>query len=288
MGLRNFFLGVHVSISGGVAEAVLRAVGLKCTTFQIFPSNPRGWYQKPYEAEDVALFRERYQAAGFRDFFIHMPYLPNIASPDEDLYERSVAALIDAVERAAVLGGRYVVTHMGSHKGAGLAEGQERAAAALCRALASTRKSGVMILMEDSAGKAHQVGTKFTELAALYRRVPPACRPRVGLCVDTCHSHAMGYDLAPGGDGLERILAEVEDGFGLDKIKLIHLNDAKGPAGSMLDRHEHIGLGTIGKVGFRKIINHPLLRDVPMVLETPQEDDWDKRNLRTVRRLRDG
>jgi len=282
----SFNVGVHVSIAGGVADAVARALALGCTTFQIFPSNPRGWYQKPYDEADVSLFRERLRAGRFADFFVHMPYLPNIASPDDDLYERSLAALTDAIERAASLGGRFVVTHMGSHKGAGVAEGEERAAAALCRALGATAAVEVMVLMEDSAGKSNQIGTTFPALAALYKMIPKNCRARVGLCLDTCHAHVMGYDLSARGGGLTRALAEIERFFGLPKVKLLHLNDAKGPAGSMLDRHEHIGRGTIGEDGFKKIINHPALRRVPMVLETPQEDDWDRKNLALVKRLR--
>jgi deoxyribonuclease-4 len=283
----SFLLGVHVSIAGGLHLAVERAAALKCTTFQIFPSNPRGWRQKPPDAEDVRLFRSELERRRYGAFFVHMPYLPNLASPDDALYEKSVAALVDAVERTAALGGLYLVTHPGSHKGAGAAAGRERAAAAIRSALRETRGAGVAILMENSAGKSNQVGTSFRELTTIYRKLGKTAQRRVGLCVDTCHAHAMAYDLSAEGDGLARLLAEVDDFIGVDKIKLLHLNDAKGAAGSGLDRHEHIGRGSIGRAGFRKIINHPLLRRVPMVLETPQEDDWDKRNLRAFRRLRE-
>jgi len=283
----KFLLGVHVSIAGGVHLAVERAAALRCTTFQIFPSNPRGWRQKAHPEDDVATFRRELASHGLEPFFVHMPYLPNLAAPDDDLYEKSTAALIEAVETTARLGGRYLVTHLGSHRGAGLSPGKERAAGAIRRAVEATPRAAVTILMENSAGKSNQVGTTFTELAALYKKLGKKVQRRVALCVDTCHAHAMGYDLAAGGDGLERILAEVDPYVGADKIKLVHLNDAKAGPGSGLDRHEHIGRGTIGRNGFKQLINHPALRHLPMVLETPQEDDWDSKNLRTVRRLRE-
>jgi len=282
----KFLLGVHVSISGGVHLAVDRAAELRCTTFQIFPSNPRGWRQKPLAEEEVSAFREGVRRRGLEPFFVHMPYLPNLASPDDELYEKSTAALVDAVKRTSRLGGRYLVTHLGSHRGAGPALGQKRAAAALRRAVDATPRADVIVLMENSAGKSNQVGTTFAELTTLYKMAGKKAQARLGLCVDTCHGHAMGYDLSPAGDGLERILAEVDGFVGVNKIKIVHLNDAKAPAGSGLDRHEHIGLGTIGREGFKKIINHPKLRHLPMVLETPQEGDWDRKNLRTVRRMR--
>jgi deoxyribonuclease-4 len=232
------------------------------------------------------MFRQERERRGYAAFFVHMSYLPNLASPDDALYEKSVAALVDAVERTAALAGRYVVTHLGSHKGTGAAAGRERAAAALRRAVRETRGSDVSILMENSAGKSNQVGATFRELTQLYRKLGKTAQRRVGLCVDTCHAHAMSYDLSAGGDGLARLLAEVDDFIGVDGIKLLHLNDAKGAVGSGLDRHEHIGRGTIGREGFRTIINHPRLRRVPMVLETPQDEGWDKKNLKLLRRLR--
>jgi deoxyribonuclease-4 len=282
-----FLLGVHVSIAGGIHLAVERAAALKCTTFQIFPSNPRGWRQKPLTDAEAEEFREEFARRRYAVFFVHMPYLPNLASPDDALYEKSVAALADAVERTARLGGRYLVTHLGSHKGAGPAAGRERAAAAIRRAVRETGGADVEILMENSAGKSNQVGATFRELTTLYRKLGKSAQRRVGLCVDTCHAHAMGYDLSAGGDGLERLLAEVDAHIGVGNIKLLHLNDAKGPAGGGLDRHEHIGRGTIGREGFAKIINHRTFRNLPMVLETPQENGWDRKNLKAVRRLRE-
>jgi deoxyribonuclease-4 len=282
----RFLLGVHVSISGGVHLAVERAVALGCTTFQIFPANPRGWRQKPLDEEEVTAFRDAVTRRGLEPFFVHMPYLPNLASPDDELYDKSTAALVDAVARTARLGGRYLITHLGSHRGAGPASGRKRVAAALRRAVEATPRADVTVLMENSAGKSNQVGTTFAELTTLYKMAGKKAQPRLGLCVDTCHGHVIGYDLSAAGDGLERILAEVEEFVGINKIKAVHLNDAKAPAGSGLDRHEHIGLGTIGREGFKKIINHPGLRHLPMVLETPQEGDWDRKNLGAIRRLR--
>ncbi len=282
----KFLLGVHVSISGGLYFAVERAAALRCTTFQIFPSNPRGWRQKKHPPEDVDRFKQGVKRMKLEPFFVHMPYLPNLAAPDDGLYGKSVAALVETLEATARLGGRYVVTHLGSHRGAGGRTGRERVAAALRLALKETAGSDVMVLMENSAGKSNQVGTTFGELTTLYKKVGKKAQTRLGLCVDTCHAHAMGYDLSAGGGGLERLLAEVDEFIGLDKIKLLHLNDAKGEAGSGLDRHEHIGYGSIGREGFAEIINHRALRKLPMVLETPREDGWDQKNLRALRRLR--
>lgn len=286
MSKRKFLLGVHVSISGGVYLAPERAAALGCTTFQIFPSNPRGWRQKSPPSEDVKEFKLAVTRAKLEPFFVHMPYLPNLAAPDDELYEKSVAALAAAVETTARLGGRYLVTHLGSHRGAGAKIGRERVAAAIRRAAEETARADVTILMENSAGKSNQVGTTFTELTTLYKMIGKKGQRRVGLCVDTCHAHAMGYNLAAGGAGLEHILAEVDAFVGVDKIKLLHLNDAKAAAGSGLDRHAHIGHGTIGREGFKRIINHRTLRDLPMVLETPQESGWYRKNLRSLMRLR--
>jgi deoxyribonuclease-4 len=287
---RVFQIGIHVSIAGGFARAPERAAALACTVFQIFPQSPRGWQARPATDDDVQSFRAAMKKLRLKEFFIHMPYLPNLATPDPALYEKSVAALIAAVKLTAHLGGRYVITHLGSHKGAGAEAGRERVAAALARALAATTDTPAVILMENAAGKGHQLGLTFPEINELHERVSgvsPGNRRRLGLCLDTCHAHAMGYDLSARGDGAARLAREIAAGPGLAALKAIHLNDARGAAGSGLDRHEHIGRGTIGREGFRRFINDAAWRDVPMVMETPQENSWDKKNLRLVRKLRE-
>jgi deoxyribonuclease-4 len=213
-----------------------------------------------------------------------MPYLPNLASPDDETYEKSAAALTDALERTGRLGGHYLVTHMGSHLGAGAAAGRRRVARAISRAVKAT--AGVTVLLENAVGKGNAVGTGFAELGTIYKSMGKRVRERVALCVDTCHAHVMAYDLSPAGDGLDRLLDEAENGFGPGAIRLLHLNDARAEAGAGLDRHENIGHGTIGREGFRRIVNHPALRDVPMVLETPQREGWDRKNLNAIRKLR--
>jgi len=287
---RVFQIGVHVSIAGGFARAPERAAALACTVFQIFPQTPRGWRARPPTDDDVQSFRAAMKRLRLKEFFIHMPYLPNLATPDAALYEKSVAALIGAVQLAARLGGRYVITHLGSHKGSGAEAGRERVAAAFTQTLAATADTAVAILMENAAGKGHQLGLTFAEINELHERVSgaaPASRRRLGLCLDTCHAHAMGYDLSARGDGAARLAREIAAGPGLAALKAIHLNDARGAAGSALDRHEHIGRGTIGREGFRRFINDAAWRNVPMVMETPQEDAWDEKNLRLVRKLRE-
>lgn len=284
MSSSSWELGLHVSTAGGIHKAPDRAAALGCRTFQVFVTNPRAWAARPLDPRHVEVFRERVGALGFKSFFVHAPYLPNVASPDDEIWRRSVAALEEVARRTAVLGGRYVVTHMGSHKGGGIEVGQRRAAAALTRVLAAV--PGIVILMEDAARYSNQVGTTVAELAAIYGLVGAGVRDRVALCIDTCHAHVMGYDLGPAGDGLETLAREVRRYFGAAGVKLLHINDAAGGAGSKVDRHEHIGYGTIGAGGFKRLINHPFFGGLPMVLETPMEDGWDARNLAAIRRLK--
>jgi len=274
----GLLLGVHCSIAGHIWEAIGRAVDLGCTTFQIFPSNPRSWEAKELTDEDTARFRELLKERGFAKFYVHLSYLPNISSPDDELWEKSVAALAEALRRTTLLGGAGLVTHMGSHKGAGLDFGIARAAEAITRALREI-ESPPKILMEDSAGKSHQVGTLFAELNRVYEAVGDDVKGRARICYDTCHSHAMGYDISADTSGFDRALAELDEGIGRNAVELVHLNDSAKPAGEKLDRHANLGEGTIGADGLKRFVNHPFVRErnVPICLETPNgEAMWPK------------
>jgi deoxyribonuclease-4 len=281
---KRLLLGVHVSIAGDICEAVNRAAALRCTTFQMFPSNPRTWEAKELTEDDVGCFRERLVEHGFEKFFVHMSYLPNIASPDDELWEKSVAALTEGLRRTVALGGAGLVTHMGSHKGAGLELGIARAAYAITRALREIAGPTKM-LMEDSAGKSGQVGALFMELNRVYEAAGDDVKDRIGVCYDTCHSHAMGYDISADTSGFDKALGELDAGIGRNAVKFVHLNDSMKPAGEKLDRHANLGNGTIGADGLRRFINHPFIRkqNVPMCLETPDGDVMWPEELTMVR-----
>jgi deoxyribonuclease-4 len=210
--------------------------------------------------------------------------LINLASPNPKLYEASIEAYIEDILEAHVLGADYIVTHMGSHKETSEEAGIKRLIAALNRILEKTKSSPVAILLENTAGSGSWMGYKFTHQEKIIQGLKH--RERVGLCFDTAHTYLAGYDIATK-DGLDSTLNEIDKLVGINLIKLIHLNDAKGELGSKHDRHDHIGKGSIGLDGMRRIINHPKLRNIPFILETPKKsEDDDRTNLNTVRKLR--
>ena len=258
-------IGVHVSISGSIDKAVDRATELGCTTFQIFTRNPRGWKFSALKEEDAKNFREKLASSDLVSPLDHMPYLPNLAAPEVQIYNQSVHVLTGELKRSAALGIPYVVTHVGSHKGKGIAYGIKRVTDA-CNIALKDADSNSMILLEITAGTKNSVGSTFEHL----RQIIDGIRPngRVGLCFDTCHAFAAGYDISRK-DGIERTIKLLDEIIGLERVKAVHANDSKGPLGSGLDRHEHIGLGYIGEKGFRELFSHKYFKELPMVLETP-------------------
>jgi deoxyribonuclease-4 len=279
-------LGFHVSVAGGVGKAVQRALALDCNAFQIFASNPRSWRPKPISDVEAEDFIARFKESGLELAVDHMPYLPNLASSNEDVYAKSVQALATELLRCQTLGIPYLVTHLGSHLGAGHDKGLERIANALETAF-SLAKNDVILLMENSAGTKNSMGSNFEEMAAIIESSSKDCQ-RLGICLDTCHLHAFGYDLKTPA-GLEATLDQFQSYIGLERLLLIHLNDCKGDRGSQLDRHEHIGLGGIGMQGFKLILRHPDLEKLPMILETPVNSCRDDiGNLNLTRRLASG
>ncbi|MDD1739491.1 MAG: deoxyribonuclease IV [Methanothrix sp.] len=276
-------LGVHVSVAGGIERAVSRAQEKGCDAFQIFSSNPRGWLSSPISRLSAERFVSSLSQSGLFPAVDHMPYLPNLASARDEVYQKSVQALALELDRCRILGISYLVTHLGSHLGAGRESGMERIVSALEAAL--ERHNGrTVLLLENSSGTRNSVGSSFQEIATIIDSLPQA-KERIGVCLDTCHLHAAGYDLRSS-QALESVLEQFRDCIKMEHLRLIHLNDCRGGLGAHLDRHEHIGLGQIGEEGFRAVLSHPALSGLPMILETPQDSRRDDLgNLETARRL---
>jgi len=276
-------LGVHVSIAGSLDQAVDRAINLGCTTMQIFARNPRTWHVQALSPEIAGLFREKRQSIDISPVVIHTPYLVNLASFDKALFEKSVGALVEDIRRADALGIEYVVTHIGSARGHSLQKGMARVNSALDRILTATEDSGVVLLLENTAGHGQLIGGRIGHIGQLVRDA--GSPPRLGFCLDTCHAFASGYELRTRA-ALDHLQNEIEREIGLERLKVIHLNDCKGAFGSHLDRHEHIGEGHIGLGGFATLLNHPLFAGLPWILETPKKSDMDdRRNLATILEL---
>jgi len=276
-------VGCHVSIAGSIDLAVGRALGAGCDTFQIFSRNPRGWKAKDLDPDLAEAFRAAVRSSGIGPVVDHMPYLPNPASPDAEIYEKSVAALAGELRRCALLGIPYLVTHLGHHRGAGMEAGQERVVAAINRAFEDAGESGVMLLLENTAGEKNSVGTTVDDLSRIMDGIN--AKERAGIRFDTCHTFAAGYDLRTP-EGVDAVLGELDDQIDLSRLRVVHLNDCKGDLGSGLDRHEHIGLGSIGEEGFRHILRHPVVRSLPLICETPVDERRDDTgNIAKVREL---
>jgi deoxyribonuclease-4 len=275
-------LGFHVSIAGSIDRAVDRAKEKGCNTFQIFTRNPRGWKFKELVEDEVNEFVKKVAQYGIDQPIAHMPYLPNLASPKDDLYEKSVQSLIFDLERCGRLNIPYLVTHLGSHLGAGEKVGWTRIINGCNKALKQVSNS-VMLLLENTAGQKNSLGTTFEDLKYIMTQIQ--LNERVAICFDTCHAFAAGYNLR-NKDAVRETLNRFEEVIGFERLKVIHLNDSMGGLGCRLDRHEHIGLGYIGEEGFRAVLHHAVLRDLPLILETPidsrRDDDG---NLQKIQEL---
>ncbi len=277
-------LGVHVSISGKIYEAVERARGLGCETMQIFSRNPRGWQASKLNEVDADEFKRRRKIFGIWPITVHLPYLVNLASPKKELYRRSIQAFIEDIKRAEILGAEYFVTHLGSHRGSGELSGIKRFSQALNIIIEETNPK-IKILLENTAGAGDSLGYNFRQIRDIIARVKT--KELLGLCFDTCHAFAAGYNIAEK-EGLNKTIQEIEKFLGKESLWIIHLNDSKSSLGSRVDRHQHIGKGKIGKKGFRNILTHTKLKDSIFILETPKDSPGaDKRNMTLVRRLAD-
>ena len=275
-------LGAHMSIAGGYYKAVEEAHRCGCDCVQLFTKNNNQWRAKPITDEEAKLFQDRLRELRISHPISHMSYLINLATPDPELWQKSVESMVIELERADQLGIPYVVVHPGSYTTAT----EEEGLANVARAIDLVHQLRPRIVLEITAGQGTNLGWKFDHLAAIVAQVR---RPeRIGICFDSCHAFAAGYDLADRKAYLA-MWREFDRQLGLDRLKAIHLNDSKRERGSRIDRHEHIGRGQIGLAGFRNLLSDKRLQRVPMYLETPKEnagdEPWDVVNLRTLRGL---
>jgi deoxyribonuclease-4 len=275
-------LGTHVSISGTIDQAADRAREIGCDTFQMFTRNPRGWKYKKLDRGEVGEFKRKVGSYNLTPVVAHLPYLPNLSSPKKLIYNKSVKSLSGELDRCGTLGIPYIVTHLGSHLGEGSDIGLEKIVAAINRAL-SENPNDVMLLLENTAGTKNSMGSSFEDIKRILDRVENS--KRVGVCFDTAHAYAAGYDLhSP--RGVDDTLAKFNSLLGFSILKVIHLNDSQVGLGSGRDRHEHIGLGYIGEQGFKALFKHEAVRNLPFIMETPIDERGDeKENMRKVREL---
>jgi len=276
-------IGAHVSISGSIANAITNASERECSAFQVFTSNPRGWHAKDLTDDGITNYKNNLSQSNIDRLatVAHMPYLPNLSSPEISVYEKSIHTMIREVERCDKLGIPYLVTHLGSHKGTGEDKGIQRLVSALTE-VAKTNKD-VTILLENTAGQKNSVGSDFTQLAEIFFGLKPASR--FGICIDTCHAFAAGYDLR-NEKNVKDVFEKFDSEIGLKHIKIIHLNDSKGELGCHLDRHEHIGLGHIGEAGLSQVVKLANKNKIPIILETPiDERRTDFENIRKAKDL---
>ncbi len=279
--------GAHMSIAGGFDKAVDRAVQVGCDAFQIFTKSSNQWKARPIAPDEVERFRARLREAGIRSVVAHDSYLINLASPDDALWEKSIAAFREELERCELLGIPYLVTHPGACGEAGEEVGIRRVAEALNRLHDDLPGYQVKTLLEITAGQGTTLGYRFEQLAAITERV--RIPERVAYCFDTCHAFAAGYELRTP-EGYAATMEEFDRILGLNRLLVFHLNDSKRDLGSRIDRHEHIGKGMIGLDGFRHLVNDPRFREHPGLLETEKSPDLheDVENLRILRSLVSG
>jgi deoxyribonuclease-4 len=279
----TFNVGAHVSISDGPGGCVQTEDELGGNCGQVFAGSPRTWKVSSYTEEDGESHMEARQELGHGAYVIHSTYLVNLATPKDDLHEKSVNCLQQELEAAETLGIEYVVFHPGAHTGSGRESGIERIAEGIDRL---EIPQGVTLLLENTAGKGTTLGKSFGALREMIER-SDTDSSKLGVCVDTCHAHAAGYELSER-SGFEDMVQELEEDLGLDKVKVVHLNDSKDPKGSEKDNHEHIGEGEIGEQGFENVVNAEEFEGLPMVLETPDGDSkGHAENIARIKELRE-
>jgi deoxyribonuclease-4 len=282
-----------MSIAGGLPRAVDRATATRCEALQIFTKSAGQWRARALPDEEVALFRRRVDETGIQPVVAHNSYLINLAAAAPALREQSVAALGEELDRAEALGLSGIVMHPGSFTTGTEEDGLRLIAAGLARLLRERPRARTRVLLEHTAGQGTNLGHRFEHIASVLERLDGT--PRVGVCLDTCHLLAAGYDICTR-EGYEQTFRDFDRIVGLDRIAAFHLNDSKKPCASRVDRHEHIGKGCLGLEPFRMLLNDPRFAALPMLIETPKLespgsrrtgdcDPWDARNLRALRKL---
>jgi deoxyribonuclease-4 len=278
-------IGVHLGTAGGASNAVERAREIGANTFQIFSSSPRMWRAPKVDPKQADRMRELRANHDVGPLVIHTSYLVNVCSQTVEIREKSVAAFRGEIERALTFGAEYLVLHPGSWKGLTREEGLKLAAESIERALDGLpwRGTGFHILIENTAGAEFSLGGSFEQVAQLVERLRPVAP--VGVCLDTCHTHVAGYDLVSA-SGYEETMSAVSTTVGFDAVRVWHCNDAKAERGSKLDRHEHIGQGTIGVEPFRRLLNDARFAHAAFIAETPVDEPGDEeRNVRVLKSL---
>lgn len=278
------YLGAHVSTAGGVQQAPLMAKEIGANTIQIFAKNNNQWFAKrPLTDEEVQKFSENKKACGVQIAFSHAGYLINLASPNPKNYQLSLKSFAQEMERAIALNLDFVVLHPGAHVGSGMQQGIGRIADGLRQVLEKFPNRKTWLLLETTAGQGTSIGHRFEELAAILDLAEDV--PRIGICLDTCHVFAAGYDISAN-EGYQKMWKEFDRWVGFKKLKAIHLNDSKQNLGSRVDRHEQIGKGKIGETAFHLLMQDQRFTKIPMVLETPKHDNpkkYDRMNLKKLR-----
>lgn len=281
---KKLLIGAHMSISGGVFNAFRHGQEVGCATIQIFTKNSNQWKAKELTSEDVRKFRESQERIGISPVIGHNAYLINLASPKEDVYKLSMESMLVELNRAELLGLPYLVMHPGSHLESGEKEGIRKIASSIDRLHQKTRGFKVRICLETTAGQGSAIGYRFEHMAEIIDEVQKS--DRLGVCYDTCHTFAAGYDIRTQ-KAYEDTFKEFDNVIGLSRLKVIHLNDTLKDFGSRVDRHHHIGKGKIGPEGFRLLMNDKRWEKIPKILETPKEGGTAKdiENLKVLRSL---
>jgi deoxyribonuclease IV len=278
--------GSHLSIAGGLHNALLDAEKLKCDTVQVFTKNQQQWKCKPLDPAAVEQWKTHCMRLNFSRTVSHDSYLINLASPDDRLWNASIELFAEELARCAALGIPNLVTHPGAHVGSGEEAGLKRVALGLDRAYAAANANGVITCLEITAGQGSSLGYRLEHLAEIISLSGNS--RRLGVCLDTAHLFAAGYDFR--GRKYAAFRRELDKIVGIERVKVLHLNDSKRELGSRVDRHDHIGRGTIGKEGFVGFVRDPAFADIPKILETPKDRNpsgklWDEVNLRTLRAM---
>jgi deoxyribonuclease-4 len=274
--------GFHISIAGGFSKVVERAKVRGCETIQFFSRNPRGWKYTPLNQRDIEGFWSSIRSSPLFPVFLHLPYLPNIASFDSRFYKRSVYSIVTDLKRAEQIGAQYLISHVGHRMKSSEEDAIEAVSQGINQAFERVKNS-ITLLLENTAGQGTEIGYNFEHLRRILDGVQD--RERMGICLDTAHAFEAGYDLSRK-EGIEQALESFDRMIGLKRLHLLHLNDSKTPLGSRKDRHWHIGEGYIGKEGFRNLINHEFIRTLPGIMETPRKDTVeDLKNMKVVRSL---
>jgi deoxyribonuclease-4 len=275
-------LGAHMPTTGGLHRAILSGHEIGCTAVQLFTTSPRQWRARPLSEEEIAAFDEARQQTGIHTVISHDSYLINLAAPDQDVLQRSREAFLDELQRAEALNIPWVVTHMGSYLNSSEEAGLTTLGESVRFLLHQTEGLRVGIALETTAGQGTNLGYRFEHLARIIEMAGGS--ERIGVCFDTCHVFVAGYDIRTP-EALSATLNEFDRIIGLQRLKVIHVNDAKKPLGSRVDRHEHIGDGELGLETFRILLHEPRIAHVPVILETPEPEKMHPVNLRRLKEI---